>query len=86
MAKKVVVAGGSVAFIYSDPAFAALRGLGESKIRRISNVEFNHQTGKWEVLGLDGALLHEDPSRDEAIRWEVRHFEERLAQLAEATT
>jgi len=82
--KKLVVANGALGFIYSDRAFGALRGLGEAKVERISNVEFNTGTGLWEVRDMQGALLHEDPSRDEAIRWEVRHFEGRLAEETKA--
>ncbi len=52
-----------------------LATVGELKIERASNVEFNNTSQKWEVLGLDGTKLFEDESRAVCIQWEASHVD-----------
>ncbi len=40
-------------------------------VRKASNVEFNQNKQKWEILSLEGEVLHEETSREAAIKWEI---------------
>lgn len=44
-------------------------------IHKASNVEFNENEQIWEVLSLDGKVLHKNTSREAAIEWEIEAFE-----------
>lgn len=45
-----------------------------TSVRKASNVEFNEPEQTWEVLSLDGKVLHRNPNRDAAIDWEITAF------------
>lgn len=45
-----------------------------TNIRKASNVEFNEKEQTWEVLSLDGKILHTNPNREKAIEWEIEAF------------
>lgn len=45
-----------------------------TNVRKASNVEFNETQQVWEVLSLDGEVLHTHKHRDEAISWEIEMF------------
>ena len=43
-------------------------------VRKASNVEFNEQDQVWEVLSLEGEVLHRNINREKAIEWEIWAF------------
>lgn len=43
-------------------------------VRKASNVEFNEEEQVWEVLSLNGDVLHKDKNRQAAIDWEITSF------------
>lgn len=43
-------------------------------IKKASDVEFNEQKQKWEVLSHDGKVVHENKNRESAIDWEIKNF------------
>lgn len=45
-----------------------------TNIKKASNVEFNEVEQVWEVLSLDGEVLHNNPNRNKAIEWEIENF------------
>ncbi|UCG02571.1 MAG: hypothetical protein JSW11_00980 [Candidatus Heimdallarchaeota archaeon] len=45
-----------------------------TNIRRASNVEFNETDQLWEVISLDGKVLHQNKNREKAIEWEIEYF------------
>ena len=45
-----------------------------TNVRKASNVEFNETKQVWEVLSLDGKVLHENTSREKAIECEIAIF------------
>ncbi len=64
---------GDVHCLYTDEIdlFAIGRVVG---VRKASNVEFNEAEQMWEVLSLDGEVLHQNPSREAAIDFEIEVF------------
>lgn len=42
-----------------------------TNVRKASNVEFSEAKQIWEVLSLDGKVLHTNPNREKAIDWEI---------------
>lgn len=40
-------------------------------IRKASNVDFHEHKQCWQVLSLDGKVLHENTNREAAIDWEI---------------
>ena len=60
-----------------------LHTLGKVKVRRISNVNFNEETQKWEVspVGNPGEILFTHKSRDKCIQWEIRYFGKKLPEI-----
>ncbi len=45
-----------------------------TNVRKASNVEFNEVEQVWEVLSIDGKVLHKSKSREAAINWEIVSF------------
>ncbi len=45
-----------------------------TNIRKASNIDFNDEKQTWEVLSLDGEVLHTNPNREKAIDWEIEAF------------
>lgn len=45
-----------------------------TNVRKASNVEFNEAEQVWEVLSLEGEVLHKNPNRELAIEWEITAF------------
>lgn len=45
-----------------------------TSVRKASNVEFNESEQTWEVLSLEGEVLHKNPNRDAAIEFEIVAF------------
>ena len=43
-------------------------------VRKASNVEFNETEQVWEVLSLEGEVLHKNSNRQAAIDWEIEAF------------
>lgn len=74
---------GMISAVYDD----ALAGMdiGEVRVKRASNVEFNHETGKWEArscsLSRCGELLASGTNRTEVIKQEVLAVEQQLREL-----
>lgn len=52
-----------------------LEAIGTLEIQRASNVEFNNESQQWEVIGLDGTILHHDKSRAACIQWEASNVD-----------
>jgi len=51
-----------------------LAALGALKIERLTSIEFHDPTQQWEVRDRTGTLLFSDPSREQCLQWEHRHF------------
>lgn len=64
---------GDVHCLYTDAINLFAIGL-VTDIHKASNVEFNEKEQTWEVLSLDGEVLHTNPNRDKAIEWEIEAF------------
>ncbi len=45
-----------------------------TNIRKASNIDFNEEGQVWEVLSLEGKVLHTNQNREKAIEWEVDAF------------
>lgn len=45
-----------------------------TNVKKASNVEFNESSQIWEVLSLNGKVLHQNSSREKAIEWETKAF------------
>ena len=43
-------------------------------VKKASNVEFNQDEQVWEVLSLEGEVLHKTSNRNSAIDWEIEAF------------
>ena len=43
-------------------------------VRKASNVDFNEHKQCWQVVSLNGKILHENPNRETAIEWEIEAF------------
>lgn len=43
-------------------------------VHKASNIEFNQDSQIWEVLSLDGKVLHKNTSREAAIEFEIEAF------------
>ena len=74
--KLVIAPGGIVNAVYSDK----IRNmkLGDMRMKRASNVEFNEKNQLWEAHTPDGELIASGPNRDDVIKEEVRIIESRL--------
>lgn len=61
---------GNVHGLYTDEI--NLFSIGKiTNVRKASNVEFCEENQTWQVLSLDGKVLYENRSREEAIEWEI---------------
>lgn len=45
-----------------------------TNVHKASNVEFNETEQVWEVLSLEGKVLHRNINREAAINWEIIQF------------
>lgn len=45
-----------------------------TNVNKASNVEFDEESQLWQVLSLDGRVLHTDSNRETAIEWEIENF------------
>jgi hypothetical protein len=52
-----------------------LQLIGELKINRASQIEFNNQTQQWEVKNLSGRVLFSHTQRKECIEWEHQNLQ-----------
>ena len=52
----------------------ALNEIGALEVTRASTIEFNPQTQHWDVKDNAGTILHSNPSRQQCLAWEQRHF------------
>ena len=43
-------------------------------VRKASNVEFNEKTQEWEVITLEGDVIHKNKNREKAIEFEIEVF------------
>lgn len=43
-------------------------------VRKASNIDFNEDKQCWQVISLNGKILHENPNREKAIEWEIEAF------------
>lgn len=60
-----------------------VKGLGKAKIERVSNIEYNNDKEKWEVIMKDdGGIPIESDSRNEAYQKEVELVNQNLDDLA----
>lgn len=50
-----------------------LAALGSLSVKRASTIEFNGATQEWEVE-IDGEIKYSNPSRQNCLDWEHRHF------------
>ena len=64
---------GNIHCLYTDDVNLFVLGL-VTDIRKASNIEFNEAEQTWEVLSLDGKVLHTNPNREKAIEWEIEAF------------
>ena len=64
---------GNLCGLYTDQIdlFAVGRVI---NVRKASNVEFDEESQLWQVLSLDGEVLHTNPNREAAIDWEIVSF------------
>ena len=66
-----------IRFLHTD--LIPVAELGTITVTRVSEVEFNHATQKWEVLQVgSGPVLFSHLERSECLKWEKREFNERL--------
>lgn len=64
---------GNVFCLYSDEI--NLFSIGRVvNIRKASNIEFNESKQCWQVISLDGKVLHENRNREKAIDFEIEVF------------
>ena len=52
----------------------ALNEIGALEVTRASTIEFNADRQTWEVRNLDMQVLYSNPSRQQCLAWEQRHF------------
>lgn len=45
-----------------------------TNVRKASNVEFNEVEQMWEVLSLEGEVLHQNKNREAAVEFEIEAF------------
>ena len=64
---------GDISCLWTDDINLFSIGL-VTNIRKASNVDFNEKEQIWEVLSLDGKVLHTNPNREKAIEWEIVAF------------
>lgn len=61
---------GNLHGLYTD--FVDLFSVGRViNVHKASSVEFNESKQCWQVISLDGEILHENPNRESAIEWEI---------------
>ena len=63
---------GTASCLYTE--MIDLKLIGSLHIERVSNIEFNHQKGLWEVTDMQGVVLFESVSRTKCLEWEHQHF------------
>lgn len=64
---------GNVHTLYTDKI--DLFSIGKvTNVRKASNVEFDENRQKWQVISLEGEVLYEDRSREAAIEREIELF------------
>jgi len=54
-----------------------LKQLGKAQVERVSEVDFNPETGNWEAIS-NGVKIAEDPIRSVAIRMEQEYFRQKI--------
>ena len=74
----IVIADGQIHALAGGPL--SLADMGERTTQRVSSVEFNQTTQRWEVCR-NGELLHSNTDYDQAIAWEIEHFNNHLSSL-----
>jgi hypothetical protein len=62
---------GQVHGLWHDEFQRLYRELGIAEVRRASQIEWNHETGKWEVHLADGQFIGAFDRRDQAIAHEI---------------
>ncbi len=62
----------------SDKIFDLLADLGERSVRRVSNIEFNHELQLWEALDMEGNLIGTHRERDRLIEIEREYLNNKL--------
>jgi hypothetical protein len=67
-----VAPGGIVTGLYTETI--PLAEIGALRVERLTSIEFNDTSQKWEVRDRAGHLLFADPSRTACLEWEHRHF------------
>lgn len=73
-----VVGDGSVLALAGGPL--SLADMGQRETRRVSHVEFSNLVNEWVVTDAETKeVLFKSPDYDEALNWEIRHYNERLA-------
>ncbi|KKN99007.1 hypothetical protein LCGC14_0142520 [marine sediment metagenome] len=45
-----------------------------TNVHKASNVEFHEGEQVWQVLSLDGKILHQNKNREKAIEFEIKEF------------
>jgi hypothetical protein len=63
---------GMITGLYTE--IIPLNTLGSLSVNRLSNVEFNDSTQKWEVRNQAGELVFTHESRQACLDWELQHF------------
>lgn len=70
---------GEVTCLWTDAI--PLQELGKCEVTRASTVEFNGETGEWDVrwAGDESKVVYSNPDRGACIAWEHREFNLKLA-------
>ena len=70
---------GKAHYVYSDKLRDVLPGK-DAKVRRATEVEFNHELGLWEAKDLrSGRIIASGPKRDDVIKTEVELLEKEMS-------
>lgn len=73
----IVISDGTITALAGGPL--SLAGMGERTTKRVSHIEFCGDRDAWTVTD---AETHEElasfPTYDEALAWEIQHYNERL--------
>ncbi len=73
-----VIGEGTVTALAGGPV--SLADMGQRKTRRVSHVEFSDLINEWTVTDAETKeVLYHSPDYDEALNWEIRHYNQRLA-------
>jgi len=68
----------------ADDVIDRLCSLGEKKVARVSNVEFNHTQQCWVATDLQGAVIAEHPVRSEVIAAERKYLNKSIEDAFDA--